>query len=418
MRLSLVSTGEEILRGEVLDTNAAFAADLLDQHGFVLVRHHTTGDDLEAIAETFRLALAEATLVIASGGLGPTQDDRTVEALAQVAEVPLVEDAAIRRGLSERFQSLGLLFTENQLRQARLPAGALAIPNPRGTAPGIDFSFGGKRVFCLPGPPREFEPMLTEAVLPPLKTERARREPAIARGCRVLRVFGRGEGHLAHELDDLPHRIPNLELGFRATMPEVHIKLRLARPTAAEVARALDEAEALARERLGPHVFASNSRSLPEVVLDLLRERHQTLALAESCTGGLCAKLLTDVPGSSDVLLLSAVTYADRAKQAVLGVDPALLEAHGAVSAECARAMAEGARRVAQSDIAVAITGIAGPAGGSTEKPVGLVYFALADAAGTITRERRFGPLSRDFIRRLAAHTALDLVRRGALRAL
>ncbi len=415
MRISLVSTGEEILCGEVLDTNAPHASTLLADHGFSIVRRHTCGDSLDDLTGTFRMALEEADAVICCGGLGPTVDDRSAEAAAAVLGRPLVMDKNILEQLEAKFEYIGVPFTGNQARQARLPEGAEAIDNWRGTAPGIACAQGDKLLFCLPGPPGEYRPMLEEIVLPRLEAERARRGDVEHSSTRIVNTFGKGEGWVADKLGDLESEVEHLQLGYRAAMPEIHIKLHTRRPTREEVEKVLDRAERLVRDRLGIIIFGIGDQSLPGVTLDLLIREKLTLAVAESCTGGLVGKLLTDVPGSSAAFLLSAVTYADQAKQDVLSVDPALLAEHGAVSEECARAMAEGVRDLAGSDLSVAVTGIAGPEGGSTEKPVGTVIFAFCGPEGTRTKKRTFPPLDRSFIRNLAAHTAIDLIRRQVL---
>jgi nicotinamide-nucleotide amidase len=254
--------------------------------------------------------------------------------------------------------------------------------------------------------------MLEAEVLPALVAERVRRGDASTHAQRVLKVFGKGEGAIAHLLGDLEAEVPGLVLGYRAARPEIHVKLRCRGTDPAAVTGVLDEAERRVRDRLGPLVFSRDGRGLPELVLDLLVEHKLLLAAAESCTGGLLAKLLTDVPGASRAFVLSAVTYANEAKTAVLGVPAELLAAHGAVSEPVARAMAEGARRVSGADLAVAITGVAGPDGGTPEKPVGLVHFALAHRHGTRALQRTFPAHERSFVRALAAHAALDLVRR------
>ncbi|HSA24289.1 MAG TPA: molybdopterin-binding protein, partial [Myxococcota bacterium] len=333
MRVSLISTGEEILRGEVQDTNATHAAALLDLHGFEVVRRHTCGDALADNVSVLLLAMAEADAVLVCGGLGPTVDDRTLDALGAALGLPLLEDPALLADVRRKFEAMGVDMTPNQARQARLPAGGESIPNPRGTAPGVRLARSdGRLVFCLPGPPGEYRPMLEEAVLPALEAERVRRGERAAHGQRVLKVFGKGEGHVAHLLGDLEAAVPGLVLGYRAAVPEIHVKLRSRGPTPAAVAAVLDEAERWVRERLGILVFSADGRSLPEVVLDALVARRLKLAAAESCTGGLLAKLLTDVPGASRAFVLSAVTYANEAKTAVLGVRAELLAAHGAVS--------------------------------------------------------------------------------------
>ena len=409
MRVDLISTGDEILYGDVVDTNTAFAASLLADYGFVVGRHHTCGDDLPDLTATLQLALDEADAVVCCGGLGPTQDDRTLEAAAAVLGVDLETDAGLLGELKEKFKRVGVPFTGNQERQARLPKGARSIPNNRGTAPGVEAESGIKLLFCLPGPPAEYSPMLQEHVLKRLLAEKSRGGSQEAVTVRTLRLFGRGEGWVEDALGDIAKQVPGLSVGFRAAMPEIHIKLRAADKDT------LDAAEKLAREKLGHFIFATGDRSFPAAVLEMLMERGMTLAAAESCTGGLLGKLLTDVPGSSEVFKLSAVTYANDMKNRLLKVPDEILEKHGAVSAECAAAMSQGVRELSGADIAVAITGIAGPDGGTQEKPVGTLFFSVSDEEGTVTKYRLFPARDRDFIRRLSAYTALYFIRRRIL---
>jgi nicotinamide-nucleotide amidase len=415
MRVDLISTGDEILYGEIVDTNAPLAASLLADCGFAVGRHHTCGDELSDLTATLKLALGEADAVICCGGLGPTQDDRTLEAVARALGVGLTMDPGLLSDLKEKFKLVGVPFTGNQERQARLPQGARSIPNRKGTAPGVEARSGGCLLFCLPGPPAEYRPMLQEAVLPRLLFEKSRDGATDVTAVRTLRLFGRGEGWVEDALGRMEDQIPGLSVGFRAVNPEIHIKLRAVGSTAAKTEEALDAAEKLAREKLGPFLFAAGDKSFAAAVLEVLKERGMTLAAAESCTGGLLGKLLTDVPGSSSVFKLSAVTYADDMKERLLKVPHRILEKHGAVSAECATAMAEGARSISGADLAVAVTGIAGPDGGTAEKPVGTLYFSVSDKDGTVTKHRLFPARDRDFIRRLSAYTALYLVRRRIL---
>jgi nicotinamide-nucleotide amidase len=415
MRVDLISTGDEILYGEVVDTNTSRAASLLFDHGFKVGRHHTCGDDLDDLTATLKLALQEADAVICCGGLGPTQDDRTLEAVAAALGVELGDDPGLLEELKQKLEKVGVAFTQNQARQARLPRGARSMPNNHGTAPGVEARGEKGLLFCLPGPPAEYRPMLQEQVLPRLLEEKSRGAVEDVTAVRTLRLFGRGEGWVEDALGDLPDRVGGLSIGFRAAMPEVHVKLKAVGSTAAETQATLDTAEKLAREKLGHLVFATGDQSFPAAVVEMLKERGMTLAAAESCTGGLLGKLITDVPGSSAVFLLSAVTYANEMKAKLLKVPHEIIQAHGAVSAKCATAMAEGIRALSGADLAVAVTGIAGPDGGTKEKPVGTLYFSVSDAEGTVTKHRFFPARDRDFIRRLSAHTALYFIRRRVL---
>lgn len=416
MRVDLISTGDEVLFGEIVDTNKAHAAALLSDHGFGVRRHWTCGDGLADLTSVLQQALAKADAVICCGGLGPTPDDRTAEAAAQALGVDLRIDPDVLTELRARFEALGLPITANQEHQARLPAGAAALDNPAGTAPGIEARQGDVLLFCLPGPPAEFLPMLAGPVLSRLKQERRRRGDQRLCRVRVLRVFGKGEGWIADRLEGFEDACSGLGLGFQAVLPEVHLKLRARADDQAAADTMLDRAEAWVRERLGDLVHGVGDQSLAAGLLDLCRARGLSLAVAESCTGGLVGTLLTDVPGASDVFMLSAVTYANPLKHKLLGVPTAVLDRHGAVSAQCARAMAAGVRELAGSHIGLAVTGVAGPGGGTAEKPVGTVYFGICDEAGSDTKHRVFAFRDRGFIRKLAAFSAMALVRRRILR--
>jgi nicotinamide-nucleotide amidase len=415
MRVDLISTGDEILYGEVVDTNTPFAAALLTDHGFAVGRHHTCGDDLEDLTATLKPALDEADVVVCCGGLGPTQDDRTLEAAARALGIELKTDPGLLLELKRKLKLAGVPFTDNQERQARLPQGARSIPNNRGTAPGVEAQSEKSLLFCLPGPPEEFRPMLREVVLKRLLSEKSRNGTKTVTAVRTLRLFGRGEGFVEDALGKIEDRIPGLSVGFRAAMPEIHIKLRARGATAEKTEETLNAAENLAREKLGHFIFSTGDKSFAAAVLDMLKERGMTLAAAESCTGGLLGKLLTDVPGASAVFRLSAVTYADEMKTRLLRVPSEILKKHGAVSAECATAMAQGVRSISGADLAVAITGIAGPDGGTPEKPVGTLFFSVSDGNKTVTKHRRFPARDRDFIRRMSAYTALYFIRRRIL---
>ncbi|MBW1872192.1 MAG: CinA family nicotinamide mononucleotide deamidase-related protein, partial [Deltaproteobacteria bacterium] len=360
MRVSLVSTGDEILLGEVLDTNASYAASLLADHGFSIGRHYTVGDNLDELISVFKSALSEADAVICCGGLGPTRDDITAEAAAATSAVDLVVNQDVLEDLKNKFSMLGLKWTDNQERQARIPEGAQVLSNPLGTAPGIIVQMQPAWLFCLPGPPREYKPMLAGPVLAKLIEIRNSRSDSKNTGVRMLRLFGKGEGLVENALGDMAASIPGLSVGFRAAFPEIQIKLRAQGATSQDVETILDQAELAAREKLGDLIFASGDTSLPAALLDLLQAKNMTLAVAESCTGGLVGKLLTDVPGSSATFLLSMVTYINEMKAKLLGVTAETLEHDGAVSAACAKEMAEGVRRLSGADISLAITGIAG----------------------------------------------------------
>lgn len=410
--VEVIVIGNELLSGAVVDTNSAWLFARLYERGIRARRKTLVLDEKGDIVSALREAASRARLVVCSGGLGPTADDITAAAGAEAASVPVVLDPEAKRLVTEAVRARGAEVSAYQLEQARVPEGARILPNPRGTAPGFALQLGACTAFFLPGPPREFQAMAEAWVLPFAGAE------GLAGGsfaAETLRLFGLGESRVAEIVETSGADLEGVEVGYRVAFPEVHLRLRASGATG-EAARARVEAAAAGLEAaFGPVAFARNETSFPACLGALLAGAGATLALAESCTGGLASALLTDVPGSSRYLLLSAVTYANEMKTRVLGVPAEVLATEGAVSEACARAMAEGALSVSGADHAVSITGIAGPEGGSEEKPVGTVCFALAGAGRdtVATRQHFFGDRGR--VRRRAAFFALDLVRRRLL---
>jgi nicotinamide-nucleotide amidase len=410
VKAEILTIGDELLRGEIVDTNKSFLSERLVSIDVEPRFHASVRDDPDDMTDAFRRAAARADAVIVSGGLGPTRDDLTSEVLARAFGLRLVRNAAALDAIRGFFRSLGREMTENNAKQADFPAGAEVLANPIGTAPGFLLEAQGVPFFCLPGVPRELVKMMDEQVLPRL----ARRtgSGAVVRA-RLLRTFGTGESMLDHELADVATS-GGVSLGFRTAFPDNYLR-PVARGRSAEEAEArLDRVCAQIRERLGAVVYGEGDETLPEVVGRLLRRAGRTLAVAESCTGGLIGAEITEVPGSSEWFLGGVVAYADRAKTSFLGVPEALLDRHGAVSDPVARAMAEGARERFGADYGLSTTGISGPSGGSPDKPVGLVHIALARPEGT-SAERFVFPLDRHRHRRLTAQAALDWVRRAVL---
>jgi competence/damage-inducible protein CinA-like protein len=395
VRVVVLTIGDELLRGDVVDTNAAWLGRRLFELGHLVAARVTVGDTVADIVRGLIEVGARADVAIVSGGLGPTEDDRTAEAAARAAQVGRTPHEPSLGRMRERFAKLGLHFTPNNERQALLPDGAEALGNDHGTAPGFALSIGGCRCYFLPGVPRELRPMFDEKVAPRLPGE-----PLFA---RTLHVFGMGESHADHALRDL--QAGAVQIHYQTRFPENLVKL--VSRDAAELARV----EAEVRSRLGAAVYAADDESLAAVVGADLRARGATLGLAESCTGGLLGHLITEVPGSSDYLRGGVVAYADDAKEVLLVVPRETLLRHGAVSAQTAMAMAEGARRVFAATYGLATTGVAGPGGGSAEKPVGTFHVAVASPDGSVARHRVF-PGERGRIKLLAAWSALDLLRR------
>jgi nicotinamide-nucleotide amidase len=415
MKAEILTIGDELLRGEIVDSNKAFLSERLLSLDIETRFQSSVRDDPADMTDAFLRAASRADVVLVSGGLGPTRDDLTAEVLARSFGRELVLDEAALAAIQAFFRSVGREMAPNNAKQALFPEGAEVLPNPIGTAPGFRLEVKGTSFFCLPGVPREMMRMTDEQVLPRL----ARRAGEGGGGstpvvrAALLRTFGIGESNLDAELKDVAAS-GDVTLGFRTSFPE-NVLRPLARAATAEEAQAkLGQVCRVIRERLGPLVYGEGEESLPALGVRLLRERGLGLATAESCTGGLIAEQITQVPGASEAFRGGVVAYANQAKRELLGVPGELLERHGAVSEPVARAMAEGARRRFGAELAVAATGISGPGGGSAEKPVGLVHLALAGPEGCHADHFVF-PLDRARHRLLTAWTALDWVRRSLL---
>ncbi len=404
LTISILTIGDELLNGEMADTNTAAIARRLAARGFA-VSDSLSVRDLEGdIVEALRFLTRQRDVLIVTGGLGPTADDLTAQAAAVAFGRPQETSPEALTQIHRHFARLGMTMHPRNDKQARLPQGAIILPNPNGTAPGFRLCHQDCDTFFLPGVPMEMTAMLELSVLPALERQAA---PTDILHERVLKVFGLSEPKTEALLETL--RLPEgVKVAFGVDFPFVHVKLRASGKTATAD---LEQAERLARQTLGDFVFATDSNTLAATVAHQLTAAGQTLALAESCTGGLIAKLLTDLPGASAFLERGAVTYANSAKQDWLQVAESLLEQKGAVSAECAVAMAQGIRRAAGTDLGLAVTGIAGPDGGTPAKPVGTVFIALVTKETERVKGYRF-PGNRDSVRLLTACMALDWLRR------
>jgi len=405
VRAVILSIGRELVSGLTLDRHAQAISRALMALGVQVLRHLTLDDDVEAITEAFRAAGADADLVVATGGLGPTLDDGTRDALARAMGVPLEESAPAREHLYGWAKARGKVLSRSNLVQTLLPRGAATLPNPVGTALGIEARVGGARVFVMPGVPTEMHKMLADEVLPRLASAQGARVTRV----RTVRTFGLPESQLGERLADLmaPRRHPQVGTAVHGGMIDVHIYATGAPP---EVERLLEIDARAVRERLGASVFAEGDEHMEDAVAGLLAGRRATVAVAESCTGGLIAAKLVNVPGISRWLLEGVVAYSNASKVRTLGVPKDLTRRHGAVSEEVARAMAEGIRRRSGADFALGVTGVAGPEGGTAEKPVGTVWTALADAAATPAAREVFTG-DRALVRERAANYALNMLR-------
>ncbi len=405
MTCAILSIGTELTRGELVNTNAAWLAASLTDLGFEVLEHCSVDDDEgRIIAAVERLSKA-AKVIVSTGGLGPTTDDLTTVAVAKALGVPIERDPASLDQIRRRFERLGRTMSASNEKQADFPKGASVLANPIGTAPGFEVSIGEARAFFMPGVPREMQRMFDEQVTPRIREL----SPNDSHQIR-FRTFGLPESVVGERLAGLEEANPGVVIGYRAHFPEIEVKV-LAR--AKDKSGAHELATRVAgevRARLSDVIYGEGEDTFAGVVGRALRTRGWTLAIAESCTGGLVGHLLTREPGASDFLVLDAVTYANSAKQRVLGVDEDALRGHGAVSSEVASGMAEGARRVSGADVALSITGIAGPTGGSETKPVGLVYLAVATSKGTVVKERNFAFRDRAQIQTIAAYAGLQLV--------
>lgn len=407
MLAEIVSIGSELTSGVSLDTNSQWIAARLAEVGIDVGFHTSVSDDMDANVAVFRTAVGRSKLVIATGGLGPTKDDLTREALATLAGVELEFHQPSFEWIESIFKMFNRPMPERNRVQAMFPAGSEVIVNPNGTAPGIWMTIDGSVIVCMPGVPREMKPMFTDTVLPRLI-------PLFGGGKvivhRILRCFGAGESQIEELLGDMTRRGRHPEVGITASEATISLRVTAQAPSVDE-AEALIEPDVKAiREALGPLVFGEGDDRLQHVVGRELIEREATLSTAESCTGGMLGEWLTQVPGISSVYLGGVISYSNQAKIDLLGVPASILETHGAVSEECAAAMAEGCNKRFGSTIAVSITGIAGPGGGTDEKPVGLVYVGLAHPGGVKVRSFRWGN-DRDSNRIRATKMALNMIR-------
>ena len=390
--VEILSIGDELLRGEVINTNASWLARALLAAGAPVGQIATVGDDVQAICKAVVGAGDRCDTLIVTGGLGPTVDDRTAEAIARAAGVELEVDSRSLAAIEDFFRRLGRAMTPNNARQAILPRGAEGLQNTIGTAPGFTMGVGSCQLFALPGVPREMRAMFETSLLPRLARQRALC-PAV---CRTLRVFGWGESELDAELSELGSddtKELSTSLHFRTTFPENHVTL-VARPARADQHAAAvmfaDRWVEKVRGRIGWYAYGNGDQSLAAVVVNKLRRTTKRVALAESCSGGLVADRITDVPGASEVFQVGLVVYSEQSKETLLGISADLLAQHGAVSRECVEAMATQARDRCSADIGLAVSGLVGPAGDDRGTPVGTVHFALAGPGGVSHCQRRF----------------------------
>jgi len=412
MRAILVNTGTELLLGDVQDAHLVFIAREILPLGLRIEERRTVPDG-DVIRRTLTELFPHCEILFVTGGLGPTTDDITREMVAESLGLKLHQDSQLLAWLQQRLQLRGIKWTPSIARQAEVLAGARVLPNENGSASGfylkanINANISSPHVFVLPGPPRELQPMFTQFAMPILKSIV---EVPLPVERRSYSIAGVGESLVEKAIGEKVLAIPGIELGYCARPGEVEVRI-IGHPNAIQVA------DAIIRGELGVSMFSDNDATLEEVVVRLLKQRKQTVATAESCTGGLIANRITNVSGASEVFLAGYITYANAAKSDVLNIDPKLIDKHGAVSEPVARAMAEGARNRAAATHGLATTGVAGPTGGSEEKPAGTVYIALASEGSETVVRKLFFPTDRETFKQLAAQTALDLLRRKLLKS-
>jgi nicotinamide-nucleotide amidase len=406
MKAEIIAVGSEMLTPDRVDTNSLFLTEELNKLGIEVVRKSIVGDSRDYLSAAFQEALDRVELVIASGGLGPTEDDLTRETVADLLGRKLQLNKAILQYIESRFRQLGREMPAVNVRQAMVPEGAEVLENPRGSAPGLWIEDAGRVIALLPGPPRELKPMFHEQVLPRL----ARRGSGIRMFPRELRVAGMGESAVEQRIRPIYTRYADVNTTILAAPGEIQIHLRVWTDDAAHAQKTLDEIVQGFEIALTDRIFSQDGSSLEEVVARILTMNNATISAAESCTGGLLAQRLTSIAGSSSYFLGGVVCYSNELKTAWADVPPEIIQSKGAVSSEVAIALADGIRRRVASTLGVGVTGIAGPGGGSEEKPVGTVHIAVSHAGGIKERGVRF-PGDRETIRWHASQLALDMVR-------
>ena len=414
MNAEIISIGDELLIGQVINTNQAYIAEQLNTVGISVLRMTTVGDREQEILVSFNEAWKAHDVVIVTGGLGPTHDDVTREAVCKFFNTSLVRNDEAYENIRRLFASRGLPLTSLNEQQALVPGSCVVIPNAHGTAPGYLFERDGKIMIVMPGVPYEMTAMVESSVVPHF----ARKSQSFVVRHRTLRTTGIAESLLAEQIGDIGGLFsPNsgVSLAFLPSPLGVRLRISVRSTTAAEAERSLADVEAKLRSKAQKYIYGSEKEELEEVVGRLLIEKKMTIAVAESCTGGLIMDRFTDVPGSSAYFLQGAVVYSNESKISQLGVSEQSLIQHGAVSREIAEALAEGIRKLARADIGISTTGIAGPSGGTPDKPVGLVWIGFSDARGTFAMEFNLGNHRRRFKER-ASQAALELVRRKLLK--
>lgn len=410
MKIEILTTGDELMSGLTRDGNFQWAGQTLTGLGFDVTFHTTVGDDLEILKSAFHTAKNRANAVIVTGGLGPTPDDLTIEVAADLFNVELELNQPALEMMKERFRKIGRTVSETNMKQVYLPLGSNVLLNKWGTAPGFSYEIDDSIFFFLPGVPKEFRAMMEEYVIPEL----LRRNPNMNKSCmRLVKTFGLPESEVAQKLEGVEKE--GVKLGYRAHFREIHLRVSSFGNSMSEAETLMEEFLEEINSKLGNYVFTTKGEMLEEVVGNLLNEQNLTLSAAESCTGGLLSHRITNTPGSSSYFLEGVVSYSNEAKSKILGVPMELIESHGAVSAPVVESMAKGIRQLSGSDIGIGISGIAGPGGGTVEKPVGTVYIGMdTKKEGPVSRKFQFHG-TREEIKLITVLNALDMIRQSLL---
>lgn len=408
MKTAILSVGTEILFGQIVNTNTVYLSQQMNMLGFDVMYHYTVGDNPKRVEEMIDLAFQDCDLILTTGGLGPTQDDLTKEVACKALDDTLVMMDDVLEEITKYFKTLGREMTENNKKQAIMPSRATVFHNDAGTAPGFALEKGGKYIICMPGPPREMKRMFQKSVVPFLQS--------MIDGAlyyRQIRFFGIGESMLETQLLDLIDNQTDPTLATYAKEGECSLRIASKRATEEEAEHAVDEMLEKVKERVGHYIYSCDDEELAQVVADRLMEQGLTLSSAESCTGGMFASTMTDIPGISQCFDRGLVTYSNQAKMEELGVSAGTLEKFGAVSEETALEMVEGLKRVSGSDVCISVTGIAGPGGGSEEKPVGLVYIGFSYGDKKICKKIQMRNVNRSWNRHYTLLCMLNVIYRN-----
>lgn len=413
MKSEILATGDEIRSGALIDSNSAYIAQHLERFGVTVLRHHCVGDELQILTEALIDIAARARIAVVTGGLGPTVDDVTAQAAADAVGKATMLDQKALDSIEDFFKSRNRSMSSSNKKQAMLPEGADPLYNPVGTAPGFCLDIKGCLFFFLPGVPYEMKKMLKEQVLPRIKDMQGDK-----RGfCKVktISTFGLPESTTGERVEEISDIFPELRLGLRANFPDIQIKLYAEGTDENHLNQQIDKAAEWVLDRMGKKAFSVDGETMEAVTGRLLKRKHATIAVAESCTGGLIAHQLTNVAGSSDYFQFSGITYSNESKIRVLGVNPDTIEKYGAVHEETAKEMAMGAKKLVGADFGLSTSGIAGPTGGSDDKPVGTVCIGLATPEDVFGYRFFFPFPSRSMNKSIFAMTALDILRRSLL---